>query len=343
MRLLECNNDSEFSLTKDFGRGKIPEYATLSHTWGADIEEVTYRDLIDGTGKNKVGYEKIRFCGEQARHDGLQYFWVDTCCIDKSNNNELAEAINSMFRWYRDAVKCYVFLVDVPRADVDTTDHSHQLPWESAFRTSRWFTRGWTLQELIAPTSVEFFSENWELLGDRISLERHICEITRIPSKALRGSPLAEFSATERMSWAETRQTTREEDIAYSLLGIFDVYMPLIYGEGREHAFKRLRKEIQNSLTGEHTINCFISGYMLILFCKKTIRCYSTPKVEVVFRTYGQQIPARIRSGSRTRRAACCKTPTSGSSNIPASNNGATTISDGCSGLRATPAKARQC
>ena len=108
------------------------------------------------------------------------------------------------------------------------------------------------LQELIAPTSVEFFSENWELLGDRKSLERHICEITRIPSKALRGSPLAEFSAAERMSWAETRQTTREEDMAYSLLGIFDVYMPLIYGEGRENALIRLREEIDKPLKGEH-------------------------------------------------------------------------------------------
>ena len=343
MRLLECNNDSEFSLTKDFGRSKIPKYAILSHTWGADVEEVAYRDLIDGTGKNRVGYEKIRFCGEQARHDGLQYFWVDTCCIDKSNNNELAEAINSMFRWYRDAAKCYVFLSDVARADVDTTEHSHQLPWESAFRTSRWFTRGWTLQELIAPTSVEFFSENWELLGDRKSLERHICEITRIPSKALRGSPLAEFSATERMSWAETRQTTREEDMAYSLLGIFDVYMPLIYGEGREHAFKRLRKEIRNSLTGEHTINCFFFSYMLITICKKTSRCCSTPKVEVVYRTYGQPIPARTRSGSRTRRAACCETPTSGSSNTPTFTNGVTTISVKCYGSKAILAKARRC
>jgi hypothetical protein len=97
MRLLECNNDGEFSLTKDFVSGKIPEYAILLHTWGADTEEVTYRDLIDGTGKNKVGYEKIRFCGEQARRDGFQYFWVNTYCINKSNNNELAEAINSMF------------------------------------------------------------------------------------------------------------------------------------------------------------------------------------------------------------------------------------------------------
>jgi hypothetical protein len=244
MRLLQYNNDGEFSLTKDFVSSEIPEYAILSHTWGADTEEVTYRDLIDGTGKNKVGYEKIRFCGEQARRDGLHNFWVDTCCIDKSNNNELAEAINSMFRWYHNATKCYVYLSDVSAPGIDIGDKSDQLPWEMAFRTSRWFTRGWTLQELIAPTSVEFFSKNQKLLGDKRSLERHICEITRIPSIALRGGSLAELSATERMSWAETRQTTREEDMAYSLLGIFDVYMPLIYGEGRENAVGRLREAI---------------------------------------------------------------------------------------------------
>jgi hypothetical protein len=250
MRLLECNNDSEFSLTKDFVGGKIPEYAILSHTWGADIEEVTYRDLIDGTGKNKDGYKKIRFCGEQARHDGLQYFWVDTCCVDKSNNSELAEAINSMFQWYRNAAKCYVYLPDVSSPVIDIGDKSDQLLWEMAFRTCRWFTRGWTLQELIAPISVEFFSKNWKLLGDKKSLERHICEITRIPSKALQGGPLAEFSVTERMSWAGTRQTTREEDMAYSLLGIFDIHMPLIYGEGRENAEGRLREAINRKGKG---------------------------------------------------------------------------------------------
>jgi hypothetical protein len=248
MRLLQCNNDGKFSLTEFFNN--IPEYAILSHTWGADTEEVTYRDLIDGTGKNKVGYEKIRFCGEQARRDGLQYFWVDTCCIDKSNAVELAESINSMFRWYRNAAKCYVYLPDISSAGINIGDKSNQLLWEIAFRTSRWFTRGWTLQELIAPTSVEFFSKNWELLGDRKSLERHICEITRIPSKALRGSPLAGFSATERMSWAETRQTTREEDMAYSLLGMFDVYMPLIYGEGRANAVGRLQEAIDRKEKG---------------------------------------------------------------------------------------------
>jgi hypothetical protein len=250
MRLLQRNSAGEFSLTKDFVGGEIPKYTILSHTWGADTEEVTYRDLIDGTGENKEGYEKIRFCGEQARRDGLQYFWVDSCCIDKSNSAELQESINSMFRWYRGAAKCYVFLSDVPRTTADGEDRSHQLPWESAFRTSRWFRRGWTLQELIAPTSVEFFSKDRELLGDKASLERHICEITKIPSKALRGNLLADFSVTERMSWAETRQTTREEDMAYSLLGIFDVYMPLIYGEGRGNAIARLREAIDRKEKG---------------------------------------------------------------------------------------------
>jgi hypothetical protein len=248
MRFLEYN-EGELSLTKDFVGGEILEYAILSHTWGRDIEEVTYRDVIDGTGKNKVGYEKIRFCGEQARRDGLHYFWVDTCCIDKSSSTELAEAINSMFRWYRNAAKCYVYLADVSSPGIDISDKSDEF-LSITFRTSRWFTRGWTLQELIAPTSVEFFSENRKLLGDKKSLERHICEITRIPSKALRGSPLAEFSVTERMSWAETRQTTREEDMAYSLLGIFDVHMPLIYGEGRANAVERLQEAIDRKKKG---------------------------------------------------------------------------------------------
>jgi hypothetical protein len=250
MRLLERNNSSEFSLTQDFG-DDIPRYAILSHTWGADTEEVTFRDLMDGTGKSKAGYNKIQFCGEQARRDGLQYFWVDTCCIDKSNNNELSEAINSMFRWYRNAAKCYVYLSDVPRPAFDMNDRSNQLPWESAFRRSRWFTRGWTLQELIAPASVEFFSKDWEQLGNKPSLKRHICEITGIPVEALQGSSLSDFSVTERMLWTERRETTRKEDKAYSLLGIFDVYMPLIYGEGRESAFKRLREEIDKASKGK--------------------------------------------------------------------------------------------
>ena len=176
MRHLELKNHGEFNLTKDINN--IPPYAILSHTWGADTDEVTFRDLIDGIGKSKAGYDKIRFCGEHARRDGLRYFWVDTCCIDESNSTELSEAINSMFRWYRSAAKCYTYLSDVPRPAFDADDKFNQLPWERAFRKSRWFTRGWTLQELVAPVSAEFFSKDWEQLGNKTSLERYIHEIT---------------------------------------------------------------------------------------------------------------------------------------------------------------------
>ena len=243
MRLLKLESCGEFSLTNDLIHN-VPPYAILSHTWGAGTDEVTFKDLIDGTGKRKAGYDKIRFCGEQARSDGLQHFWVDTCCIDKSNSAELSEAINSMFRWYSGASKCYIYLSDVLKPVFNADDEFNQPPWESAFRKSRWFTRGWTLQELIAPPSAEFFSKNWEQLGNKTSLERYVHEITGIPVKALEKCPLSDFSITERMSWAERRQTTREEDKAYSLLGIFDVSMPLIYGEGREKALRRLREEI---------------------------------------------------------------------------------------------------
>jgi hypothetical protein len=248
MRLLKCDNDGKLSLTECFD--DIPPYAILSHTWGP--EEVTFRDMMERTRASKTGFYKIQFCGQQARHDGLHYFWVDTCCIDKSSSAELAEAINSMFRRYQNAVKCYVYLSDVSTKKRKASDSFTEYTWEPAFRSSKWFTRGWTLQELIAPTLVEFFSKEWEFLGDKKSLERPICEITRIPSKALRGGALADFSTTERMSWAATRQTTREEDRAYSLLGIFGIYMPLIYGEGAANALKRLQDEIdKNSRPGQ--------------------------------------------------------------------------------------------
>ena len=114
MRLVRRSNSGEFSLTEDFvSKDTIPPYAMLSHTWGADAEEVTFEDLTNGTGKDKPGYKKILFCGEQARQDNLQHFWVDTCCINKADFTELSEAINSMFRWYRNATRCYVYLSDV--------------------------------------------------------------------------------------------------------------------------------------------------------------------------------------------------------------------------------------
>jgi hypothetical protein len=252
MRLLERNSAGEFSLTKDFG-DDVSRYAILSHTWGADTEEVTFRDLMDGTGKSKAGYSKIRFCEDQASRDGLQYFWIDTCCIDKSNSTELAEAINSMFRWYRDATKCYVYLSDVSTTKRKISTLNSDFTGESAFQVSRWFTRGWTLQELLAPSSVEFFSREGKRLGDKKTLEQQIHEITGIAVSAIQGAPLPQFGVDERLLWAENRQTTREEDKAYSLLGIFDVYMPLIYGEGRDNALARLREEIHKPSKGEQT------------------------------------------------------------------------------------------
>jgi hypothetical protein len=243
MRLLKINAQGEFSLTGEL-QGSVPPYAILSHTWGDDKDEVDFDDLKHESWKSKAGYTKIRFCGEQAKKDNLEYFWVDTCCINKANNTEYSEAINSMFRWYRDAVKCYVYLPDVSvlQADKDQTKST----WELAFRNSRWFTRGWTLQELLAPASVEFFSREGELLGNKVTLKQQIHEITDIPITALEGAPLPQFSVDERLRWAANRKTKKKEDGAYCLLGIFNIFMPLIYGE-EEHALTRLKEEIGKS------------------------------------------------------------------------------------------------
>ncbi|KAI9775014.1 MAG: hypothetical protein M1839_001614 [Geoglossum umbratile] len=245
MRLLQLEDGGEFSLVEFVGKN-IPRYAILSHTWGSDDEEVTFNDLTNGTGKDRPGYRKIRFCGKQAANNGLQFFWVDTCCIDKSSSAELSEALNSMFRWYQNAARCYVYLSDV---SVSTSDGDDEFSrgWKPAFKKSRWFTCGWTLQELIAPASVEFFSKEKERLGDKQSLEQTLYEITGIAIEALRGSPLSYFSVDERMLWVAKRQTKREEDEAYSLLGIFDIHMPLIYGEGRQKALSQLLKEIKEN------------------------------------------------------------------------------------------------
>ncbi|KAI0971981.1 hypothetical protein F4678DRAFT_64958 [Xylaria arbuscula] len=240
MRLLTLQDDGKLILTKDLA-SNIPPYAILSHTWGSDDEEVTYEDITQGTGNHKDGFRKIQFCATQAISHGLQYFWVDSCCIDKSNSTELSQAINSMFRWYRDAARCYAYLSDVLTGGCQN-DNSFQ--WESAFRERIWFKRGWTLQELIAPFSVEFFSVEGQRLGDKKSLERQLHEITGIATPALRGSPLSDFSRRERMLWADGRTTKLDEDRAYSLLGIFEVHLPLIYGEGVRHALRRLEEEI---------------------------------------------------------------------------------------------------
>ena len=245
MRLLQRSETGEFNLTEDLvSDDPIPPYAILSHTWGLDTEEVTFEDMTNGTGEVKHGYEKIRFCGEHARKDGLQYFWIDTCCIDKKNDAELSRSINSMFRWYRNAAQCYVYLSDVSSPHIDINDEYNARPWESDFRKSKWFTRGWTLQELLAPASVEFFSQERKRLGDKSSLRQQIFQITNVPLSALQGDPLSQFSVEERLRWMEHRQTKLQEDKVYALLGIFDVYILPIYGEGMASAFKRLHEEI---------------------------------------------------------------------------------------------------
>jgi hypothetical protein len=250
MRLLERKPNGELVL-REFIGSNLPAYAILSHTWGADSEEISFYDIEAGTGKSKDGYHKIQFCATQAAADGLRYFWVDTCCIDKKNAVELSEAINSMFRWYQQAARCYVYLLDVSVADyVENNQHS-QPAWEAAFTQSRWFTRGWTLQELIAPTAVGFFTSEGKRLGDRLSLEDMIHDVTGIAKRALKGDPLSDFGIDERMSWVAQRKTKLEEDQIYSLLGIFDITMPLIYGEGREKANRRLQKEIAESSKGK--------------------------------------------------------------------------------------------
>ena len=187
MRLLYSNELGDLFL-KDFKKDEIPLYAVLSHTWGS--EEVSYEDLVSKSGRGKAGMQKILFCKEQAARVGLQHFWADTCCTDKRNPSEVSKGINTMFRWYRDAAKCYVHLSDVSAFKDSMTNALSSPAWRSEFRKSRWFTRGWTLQELLAPTSVEFFSAQGLRLDDKKSLDQHIHEITGIPIAALHNHPL---------------------------------------------------------------------------------------------------------------------------------------------------------
>lgn len=241
MWLLSRPNHGGYRLT-EFHDDSLPPYAILSHTWiQHDGAEPTFRDLREGSGQEKLGYKKIEFCGEQAKRDGLEYFWVDTCCINKENHSELSHAIRSMFRWYRGSDVCYVYLSDVCSPDNTIIVRS----WESEFYRSRWFTRGWTLQELLAPRSVEFFDCMGAHLGSKSTLAEHISEITRIPGSALKGNTLSRFSREERFKWSQSRETSRPEDRAYSLLSIFDVDIPIAYDEGAGGAIRRLEEAIE--------------------------------------------------------------------------------------------------
>jgi hypothetical protein len=192
MRLLHRRPDGGFTLTS-FNDNNAPLRAILSHTW-TDGEEVTYNELVAGTGKDKPGYDNIVFCMDRAAQDDIAHCWVDTCCVDKSSSQELQTAINSMFRWYHGTQKCYVYLSDVHMAKEVNDVQPFPISWIEAFQRSKWFTRGWTLQDLNGPSTIEFFSVEGTRLGSKISLEWEICNITGIPAIALRGQSLDEFS-----------------------------------------------------------------------------------------------------------------------------------------------------
>ncbi|KAI4110235.1 MAG: hypothetical protein LQ345_007035 [Seirophora villosa] len=261
MRLLNTST-LEFH---DFFDRKIPEYAILSHRWGSD--EVSFKDFEDGIQQSRGGFAKIRECCNLASEHCYTWVWIDTCFIDKKSSAELTEAINSMYSWYKKAALCYVYLADVLWEN-DTTD-SHQASMNS-FRASLWFTRGWTLQELLAPEHVRFFDQRWQCIGTKEAFVQEISRITRIGVQDLlthsqrnmvepctkapdcrAHCPKMSYwnagrwgpSVATKMSWIFRRQTSRIEDLAYCLLGIFDVNMPLLYGEGQK-AFMRLQYEI---------------------------------------------------------------------------------------------------
>jgi hypothetical protein len=238
MRLLALDNcdlvTGHLSLRTFYGTD-IPAYAILSHRWTDD--EVLFKDIEDKTSSDRKGYFKLQGAISQARADGYAYLWDDTCCIDKSSSAELSEAINSMWVWYREAAICYAYLCDVSSCTEDPD-------FEAQVRASGWFTRGWTLQELIAPKHVDFYNGIWTSIGTRQTLQRTISDITGIDADYLNHArPLSAASIAKRMSWAAHRKTTRLEDIAYCLMGLFAVNMPMLYGEG-SRAFQRLQEEI---------------------------------------------------------------------------------------------------
>ncbi|RDX40567.1 HET-domain-containing protein [Lentinus brumalis] len=220
-------------------------YAALSHVWDKteqsfqDVRKIQERCASDGTNPRDFVCEKIRRCCELAESHGYKWVWIDTCCIDKTSSTELSEAINSMFRYYALSSICYGYL-----RDVECAEDYDDFKWRQRLLRSIWFQRGWTLQELIAPRFFLFVSKSWEVLRSKADLASDIQKATRIPAAVLRIEiSHTTYSISQRMSWLGLRKTTRLEDEAYCLLGIFDVHMPALYGEGG-NAFQRLQEAI---------------------------------------------------------------------------------------------------
>jgi hypothetical protein len=241
MRLL---NTATLEFEELFG-DRVPEYAILSHRW--EFGEVPFEELHSPTARKKKGYAKIcDFCDE-VRSQGYDYAWVDTCCINKKDFTELAEAVNSMFSWYKNSSTCLIYLSDfLFRPELG------QQQFEFDLAKSQWFRRGWTLQELIAPAQVKFYDSKWRYFGTKRDLASVISKITGISEALLQGKrDLKNFSCAQKMSWAAIRQTTRPEDRTYSLLGLFGVSLPLIYDGDGSKAFKRLQEEIIKNSTDQ--------------------------------------------------------------------------------------------
>ena len=228
----------------EFRDDETTDYAILSHRW-IDSTEVDYEEMVNLAKidrqeqdeiRGRLGYKKIVDTCKQAKQDGYEWMWVDTCCIDKRSSAELSEAINSMYRWYANSRICYAYLHDVPGS----------FPrWQDARPV--WFSRGWTLQEMVAPRNLQFFNKDWQPIGDKKGLARDLSSITRVPGHILEnGLEGNRPCIAQIISWAANRITTRVEDRAYSLMGLLNVNMPMLYGEGKK-AFHRLQLEIIRS------------------------------------------------------------------------------------------------
>ncbi|KAI5985040.1 heterokaryon incompatibility protein-domain-containing protein [Pisolithus albus] len=239
--------DPEHEILKEFD-DETTSYAILSHRWGVEVvyEEMTGLMKMEERKRDEVrqraGYQKIIKSCEQAKKDGYVWLWVDTCCIDKRSSAELSEAINSMYRWYQKAQICYAYLNDIGESTFPTERNVKKFDKSNGW--PEWFVRGWTLQELIAPQEVKFFNKDWVHIGSKRQLAPTLARVTGIPRKVLTsGLVRKHFSVAQIMSWTAERKTTRLEDRAYSLMGLFGVNMPMLYGEGKK-AFQRLQLEI---------------------------------------------------------------------------------------------------
>ncbi|KAI5984907.1 heterokaryon incompatibility protein-domain-containing protein [Pisolithus orientalis] len=248
--------DPECEILKELD-DKGTRYAILSHRWGDEVgyEEMTGLMKMEERKRDAVrqrnGYQKIIKSCEQASKDGYELLWIDTCCIDKRSSSELSEAINSMYRWYQNAQVCYAYLHDVDESAFPTERDRDKFSESGGW--PEWFMRGWTLQELIAPKQVEFFNKDWAPIGNKRHLASTLERVTGVPSEVLRdGLSAKRLSVAQIMSWAAGRKTTRVEDRAYSLMGLFRVNMPMLYGEGKK-AFQRLQLEIIR-VSSDHSI-----------------------------------------------------------------------------------------